>query len=150
MTTTAFRTRVEAILAKYEESTLADRWDEALAFGSGAEAQSFWIRDSEDVINLVWLNDDGIRDITLVTSDGETMFNFVPLTQISAFEVRERENIAAQFPLGVGGHFLIHVIVPGPHGQLYWVAHDEDTAKQLREFFKTVIAAYSQAIQSTE
>ena len=145
LTNADFLLVVEDILAKQQDTTLQNRWQDAISFGRGAEAQSFWARDSEDVVNIVWLNEDGLRDITLMPSSGQTIFNFVPLKSIVTFEVREREDIAAQVPLGVGGFLLIRAILPTRSGQLYWVADDEDQAARLKAFLRDVMEAYARS-----
>ena len=117
---------LKPILSKYSETTLAARWREATSFGAGSDFLAFWVRDSGYVVNIVWLNSDGIRDITLLMyaeeaqtdNEGangevpehahynESMFNFLPLSNIIAFEVREGPNVAHQFGLGVNGKKL--------------------------------------------
>jgi hypothetical protein len=119
-----FEQATKSILAKYKDAALAARWQEAVAFGEGMKAHSYWIRDSEDVLNIVWLNSDGIRDITWHSPSRESMFNFVPLKSILTFEVREREDVAAQL-LHVTGNFLVHVIIRGTRGDIWWVAENE-------------------------
>jgi hypothetical protein len=135
-----FEQEVKAILAKYKDEVLAERWQEAIAFGEGMKARSYWIRDSEDVVNIVWLNSDGIRDITWDSPTGESMFNFLPLKNILTFEVHEKENIA-QF-LQVAGNFLIHVVVTGRRGDLWWVAENEESKQRLHAFFASVLGSY--------
>ena len=141
--TTSFRSTVETLLGRYEESALIDRWDEAISFGARSEANAFWIRESEDVVNIVWLNRDGIRDITFLPPNKESMFNFVPLANITTFEIREEENVAGKFPLGVSGNLLVQLILPSSRGELYWVAHNTDEITGLRAFFKVVLEAFS-------
>jgi hypothetical protein len=160
-----FRLVTQRILSKYDGTPLLSRWQEAISFGAGVEATDYWIRDSEHVVNIVWLNPDGIRDITMVqyvvsTEDEdedplngdvedeeeeekdegketvepetddysdelgyETMFNFIPLRNISSFEMREGESIAFRMGLGVSGNKLVHVIPSvgvGSVGHLLW------------------------------
>ncbi len=153
---------IEPILSKYSETTLAARWREATSFGAGSDFLAFWVRDSGYVVNIVWLNSDGIRDITLLMyaeeaqtdNEGangevpehahynESMFNFLPLSNIIAFEVREGPNVAHQFGLGVNGKKLVHVIANAPRGQLYWVAETEEESNNLDSFFNQVLSTY--------
>ena len=153
---------IEPILSKYSETTLAARWREATSFGAGSDSLAFWVRDSGYVVNIVWLNSDGIRDITLLMyaeeaqtdNEGangevpehpyynESMFNFLPLNNIIAFEVREGPNVAHQFGLGVNGKKLVHVIANAPRGQLYWVAETEEESNNLDSFFNQVLSTY--------
>ena len=143
MARSKFYQTVTKILSKYENTTLPNRWDEAISFGQGVKADSFWIRDSEDVVNIVWLNSDGIRDITRVP-DGESMFNFVLLDRIATFEVRERENIGAAFPFSVAGHLLVRLILNSSAGHLYWVANTKNEAKKLKQFLAAVLSSYAE------
>lgn len=133
------------ILAKYKDIALVARWREAIAFGEGIKADSYWIRDSEDVVNIVWLNSDGIRDITWHSPSGESMFNFVPLKNVLTFELHERENIVEEL-LNVSGNLLIHVIVTGRRGDLWWVAENKESEQRLRTFFASVLERYIKAI----
>ena len=147
-----FQRIVEPVLDRYRDTPLLARWQEATAFGAGAD-------------DIVWLNSDGIRDITFVhftiyetveaddadESEGEprthdhqeVMFNFVPLGSIATFEVREGEDVAIQFRLGVRGHLLVHVVLhSAPIGNIYWVADSQAEAESLRSFTAAVLSAY--------
>ena len=61
-----FRLVAQGLLNKYDGTALLARWQEAISFGVGIEAADYWIRDSGGIVNIVWLNSDGIRDITMV------------------------------------------------------------------------------------
>lgn len=61
-----FRLVAQGLLSKYDGTPLLSRWQEAISFGAGLEATDYWIRDSGNIVNIVWLNSDGIRDITMV------------------------------------------------------------------------------------
>jgi hypothetical protein len=142
----SFEQVVKSILAKYKDKPLVSRWQEAIAFGKGEKAESYWIRDSEDVVNIVWLNPDGIRDITWHPPSNESMFNFVPLKSIITFEVREKENIGPQL-LHVTGNFLVHVVVGTRPGDLWWVAQNEESKQQLHAFLTSVMNRYTKAVR---
>lgn len=143
----SFEQATKPKLAKYRDTTLVMRWQEAIAFGEGIKAHSYWIRDSEDVVNIVWLNSDGIRDIVLHTPSNESMFNFVPLKSIVTIEVRDKENIAEQL-LNVTGDYVIHVIVTGIRagGDIWWVAENDESKQKLSSFLTSVFESYSKAI----
>lgn len=160
MNDSEFQRIVEPLLGKYGETTLLARWQEATAFGAGADATTFWIRDSSDLVNIVWLNSDGIRDITLLhytiydeaddpegerraQEHEEAMFNFVPLGSIATFEVRQGADVASQFRLGVRGHLLVHVVLnSAPTANIYWVADTQSEAESLQSFLSAVLSAY--------
>lgn len=141
-----FEQATKLILAKYQSTELVMRWREAIAFGEGIEAQSYWIRDSKDVVNIVWLNSDGIRDITLLMLPRESMFNFVPLKNIATIEVRETEGVAKQ-TLGIEGNYAVHVVVTGTRGDIWWVAENEECKQQLNSFLSSLLESYSKAIR---
>lgn len=142
MPSMTFAKRVKSLLQEYDDTTLQNRWEEATSFGVAGHADAFWIRNSKDLVNIVWLNEDGIRDITLLTESSETMFNFLLLKNIVAFEIREREHVTKILGLGVEGHLVIHVVVPSRGGQIYWVANTQKDARALQVFLKTVMQEY--------
>ncbi len=167
-----FRSVVQDLLKKYDRTPLLARWREAISFGAGMEETAYWIRDSGNVTNIVWLNPDGIRDITLVRysvpaeelsdkgkgseedsqidtenpDSTESMFNFIPLRNISSVEVREAPNVAFQMGLGVSGDKLVHVIPnsggSSNTGDLYWVASSQSENQELEHFLNSVLSAY--------
>jgi hypothetical protein len=139
-----FKQLAMQVINKYVSTSLPKRWQEALAFGKKEKADSYWIRDSEDVVNIVWLNSDGIRDITWHPSSAESMFNFVPLKSIVSFEVRERANAGKS--LNVTGDFIIRVIQGGEHGDLWWVAENEESKQRLHAFLASVLKSYAKAM----
>lgn len=142
MSSAAFKRKVKTILQAYEGTALQKRWAEAISFGAADQAKAFWIRDSEDVVNIVWLNDDGIRDITLLPKSGETMFNLLLLKNITTFEIREGEQIPTELRLGVKGHLVVHVVVSASYGQIYWVANTKKEVRELDVFLKAVMHEY--------
>ena len=146
--TGAFDRSVAALLSKYQDSTLAKRWKEAISFGRGVQADAFWFRESEDVVNIVWLNADGIRDITLTPSNGNTIFNFLPLKHIVTFEVREAPDVASRYPLGVIGHLIVHLVPSSVQGHLFWVASTDQEEEELYSFLMAVATAYAKATNS--
>lgn len=143
MSSTAFETRAKALLQVYKGTALQERWAEATSFGAAKQAKAFWIRDSEDVVNIVWLNEDGIRDITWLPDTNESMFNFLRLKNIATFEIRESEGVTSSLRLGVEGHLVVHVVVPAQHGQIYWVANTENEVRELQTFLKAVLGEYA-------
>jgi hypothetical protein len=142
----SFEQATKLTLAKYKGTPLVMRWEEAIAFGEGIKAHSYWIRDSKDLVNIVWLNSDGIRDITLDTLSSESMFNFVPLKSIRTIEVRHKENIAKQL-LKVEGSYVIHVIITGTSGDIWWVAENDESQLRLESFLTTVFESYSKTVR---
>jgi|GEM_PF-5373654 len=143
----SFARIAQDLLSRHQATSLYDRWKEAISFGEGAKATHFYVHEATDVVNIIWLNGDGIRDITFLPKNEEepepaqAMFNFVPLTSIVTLEVREAPNIA-QLLIGVDGDIIVQVIVPSsPIGQLYWVALGQQETAELKRFLTAVLSA---------
>lgn len=162
-----FQTAMASLLVKYAGTPLEARWSDATSFGAGATADAYFIRDWPDAVNVVWINEDGIRDITLVPAapieDGEapeldrgsaegdeeleapeSMFNFLRLDEIVGFELREGPSVALSYGPFVEGDLMIEVYPSSaPRGQLWWVAADDEQAAALRAFLAVVLSAYA-------
>jgi len=141
-----FEEVAEAILVKYETTPLRKRWEEAISFGTGASAIAYWVRDSEDVVNIVWLSPSGIRDITWFPTLNQSTFNFLPLRSIAALEVREGPDIAKRFGFPVKGNLLIRVFCVANSGHLVWASDTEQQQRDLRAFVHQVFTAYVTAV----
>lgn len=147
-----FDLAVKSLLEKYPGSPLSDRWEDAISFGAKAEAKDFFIHDAIDAVNIVWLNDDGIRDLVWIPpraddesprTPQESMFNFAPLRNIASFEVHEGAGITQSIGPGVQGDFMVQVFVlNSPRGQLYWIAATAEEVDNLRRFLSTVLSEY--------
>ena len=146
MSNKEFKEVVEAILIKYETTSLRKRWEEAISFGTGASAIAYWVRDSEDVVNIVWLSPSGIRDITWFPQVNQSVFNFLPLRSIAAFEVREGPEIAKRFGYPVKGNLLIRVFCVENRGNLAWVSDTKQQERNLRAFTHHAFTAYVTAV----
>jgi len=142
----SFESKVPEIIDRINNGAFRSRWEEAISFGLGLEADAYWFRESEEVVNIVWLNADGIRDITFIPEGGETMFNFVPIKNIRTIEVREGDGVTDAFRLGVSGTFLVHLIITSQSGNLYWIAESGENTDRLREFVIKVLGSYADAI----
>lgn len=142
----SFSTVVEGLLEKYKSTGLPSRWEEATAFGAGAQAKAFFIRENREVINIIWLNKDGIRDITAtLESPEESMFNFITLRNIVTFESRASPHVTTLLGIGVSGDFVVHVIPTSRAGHIYWIAGNQREANRLRAFMKVVMDDYVKA-----
>lgn len=146
----AFANQIQELLSKYANTPLVERWKDATSFGAGEHADAYFIRDAPDSVNVIWLNTDGIRDITWFPEEGtetvelpESMFNFIPLSNVVSFEVHEAQNAARTMGVSVAGDFLVQVfLASSPRGQLYWIAHTPEEVFSLRSFLSTVLTAY--------
>jgi len=142
-----FEKVVEVILTKYAETPLRKRWEEAISFGTGAGALAHWIRDSEDVVNIVWLSPTSIRDVTWVPTLNQAIFNFLPLRNITSIEVREGADIGKLFKYGVKGNLMVRMLCIRDTGDLAWIADGELQARELKVFLSKVLEAHSKAIR---
>jgi hypothetical protein len=145
-----FQLVVQALLSKYDGTPLQPRWQEAISFGSGLAASDYWVRDSDNAVNIVWLNADGLRDVGMIRNPArgeaspawETSFAFVSLKRIASVEVREGENIALRAAFPASGNKMALVTLTASQGHLYWVANIEEEAEKLSSFVSSVLAAY--------
>ncbi len=93
------------------------------------------------MVNIVWLNSDGIRDITYLPSLNESVFNFVKVKNIVTFETREGVTVS-EFGPHVEGEFAVLGILASERGQLYWVAHTAKEERDLRAFVSEVLDSH--------
>lgn len=141
-----FKGLADAVLEKHKDTSLRERWEDAISFGEGAKASAFWIRDSEDIINIVWLCSDGIRDITWFSGSNSSIFNFLPLQSIGAVEIREGNDIARGFGYPVNGDFIVRLF-PESMGRVAWAAETEEQKRDLRVFLSNVFTLIQNASQ---
>lgn len=145
-----FQIAVQSLLNKYDGTTLQLRWQEAISFGSGSTISDYWIRDSDNAVNIVWLNSDGIRDVGMIdyvpresaSLVQESTFTFTPLKRIASVEIRGGENIAWRTGFPASGNKMALVTLMASQGHLYWVAKTENEAQRLSEFVASVLSAY--------
>ena len=138
-----FEGLASAVLTKHKDTPLRERWEDATSFGGRVKVLAFWIRDSEDVVNIVWLCPDGIRDITWYPTSNESTFNFLPLSSIMTVEVREGDGVAKVLGYNVNGDFVVRVFHTAIREvTLVWVAETEEQKRDLRAFLPSVLTAY--------
>ena len=141
MPTASFLEIAERLIGKYNDVRLLSRWKEAISFATRSTVLSYWIRDTHDVVNIVWLTTDGIRDVAWFLGDFPPSFNFLKLNSLTGFEVRQGENIARAFGYDVDGIYIVRVFTTSSEGQVVWVASSEDEIKRLQDFLKAVANA---------
>lgn len=137
-----FKSTVEAILAKHNIASLYKAWEQAISLEPKANIIAYWIRDSDDVINIVWLTPLGIYDISQFTEPEQSAFNYVPLQSILSFEVRRLKNVAHYFGHTAKGDMLITAYCQTNSPNLLWVADTQKQTKELESFFLHVFASY--------
>lgn len=121
-----FRELVEEILNRYRQTSLIERWREAIQLEPDPKPIAYWIRESEDLVNIVWLMRHDVRDITWYPTKGMSTFNILRYPAIAGFEVREASKVAESFGLGIVGNYLVHVHSYAERGGLFWVASNEE------------------------
>lgn len=140
-----FKQIVDTVLSKYEATPLRKRWEEATSFGAADKATAFWIRDSEDVVNIVWLSHSSIRDIVWFPSSNQVAFSFLPLRNVKSIEVREAPDLSSRLGFPVKGDLVIRLFCTNPLGNLAWVANTEEQTNDLLAFAQQVFTAYTVA-----
>jgi hypothetical protein len=137
-----FKSTVEAILAKRNIAALDKMWKQAISFEPEVSIIAYWIRDSDDVINIVWLTPLDIRDVSWFPDPDQSVFNYVPLRSILSFEVRRMENVVHYFGYTIKGNMLITAYCQANSPNLLWAADTEKQTKELESFFLHVFASY--------
>lgn len=130
---TNFRDVVKPILNRYALTSLVARWEEATAYG--LKPLAFWIRESNDLVNIVWMNKSGVWDITWFPQSKLSTFNFSRLSTITGFDIRAGEDVAKQTSLVVAGTYAVEVFASsGRGGGFLWVANGAKEEAELGEF----------------
>lgn len=133
-----FQSRVETLLSRLNITALTERWQDALGDARIPEPLAYWIRESADIVNIVWLSDDALRDITWLTEQKISLLNILPLVSIGAVEVREQEGAAQLMGVPVVGNLIIRIFTGLDEGNLIWVANSAPEKEGLRQFFHHV------------
>ena len=128
---------VEPVLSRYSKTSLVKRWEEAVSYVE-TEPIAFWIRESGEIVNIVWLTRYDIRDITLFKETGTSTFNLTLLSAIIGVEVREGDDAARHRGLNVSGDYLVDIHTSFQGAGLIWVASDEKEVAGLRKFVDQV------------
>jgi len=142
LTPQVFSDVAQKVLAEHTGTPLAARWEEATSFGSGSEAAAFWIRATDDVVNIVWACPEGLKDITFFPLLGHSTFNFVPYRSIASIETRVAENIARILGYDVTGDFIVRILTNPFDARLVWIAESADAVEDLRSFLRAVLNLY--------
>jgi len=133
---------VRALLARHQETSLARRWEDAEAVDPKPQPQAFWIRESADLINVVWLGPRGLIDITWFPANDTSTLYFQPMSAVMGIEMREGPEAGPGFGAGFSGNIAVRVFTSSDKGGLLWIAAPEaDNADALREFVRQVSLA---------
>lgn len=131
---TNFRETVQKVLERYRNTTLRSRWEEAALSEPDVEPLAFWIRDSKDLVNIVWLTRREVRDITWYPEDNMSTFNLLRYSAVSGLQVREGENAAGTLGFKITGNYVVHVHSYSQRGDLFWVANTSEEVAELCTF----------------
>jgi len=135
-----FKELVESIISRHPDAYLAERWEEATSFDPNPTPLAFWTRESVDLINIVWLTDHDIRDITWLPARGLSTFHVFRLPMIISIEIRRARGAANSLGFPVVGDFVTLVHSASQRGGLVWAATDDDeSVSRLRGFVGRVI-----------
>ena len=134
----SFRQAVQQILKRRRNTMLPARWDDARSVDPDPMPQAWWIRETDDLVNIVWLTRQGVLDVTWLPGSGTGIFNYVPLSSIENLELRQAPNLADQMGLAVSGDLVVKLSGAGPG--LVWVASsDPANVDELRAFMTAVL-----------
>ena len=136
-----FEQIVAGILNRHPNSPLAERWGEARASDPSPVPIAFWIRESEDLVNVVWLTQQDIRDITWLPGYDLSTFHLLRLSAITSLETRQAPEAAQSLGYAsVSGDYLTYVHTPSERGGLVWIASkDAENIARLRNFVSEVV-----------
>jgi hypothetical protein len=125
---------VQAIISRHPKTSLADRWADARFVDPRPSPDASWVRESDDLVNIVWLVHGGIIDITWFPASQTGTFNYMPLANIADIEVRQGPNLGEQMGLSISGDLVVRVRGSVEGGGVVWIASDRRNATQLRRF----------------
>lgn len=131
---TSFREFIGTILKRYSDTSLPMRWKEATMLDPNPKPLAYWVRESDDLLNIVWLTDSDVRDITWFPDDESSSLNIIRYSAIAGFQVRESTDAGTAHGLNVSGDYLVSVYSTAEYGNLYWVASNRKEENKLREF----------------
>jgi len=129
-----FRDVAEQILNRYQQTSFINRWNEAIATDQDSKPLAFWTRESDDIVNIVWLTRNHIKDITWFPKRGMSTFNFLQVSDIQGIEVREKTDIAVEFGLGITGSYVVDVHASSQRAGVVWVASNKREIDELSQF----------------
>lgn len=142
-TETSFKEIVKTILARYNQTPLVSRWEEATSSEPDHKPIAFWIRDSDDLVNIVWLVHQDIKDITWFPNEQKSTFQLTKSSCIAGFEVHEQKEVAKLYGFKVAGDYLIHLHSIATRGDLWWVASNPKETEELKKFLNQLVQLLS-------
>lgn len=137
----SLKAELDELRTKYRGTLLIDRLDDASSMSAIENASASWIRDSEEVVNAVWLEGGRLFDVTWVPTAEQSMVNILPLSQVLGFELREASGLVSAMLPGMTGNVLARVWAQSTGATLLWAASSPEEIISLRGFVKAVVAA---------
>ena len=139
-----FRELIDQLVARHADTTLGERWEDAQRVDPELKPRAFWIRETTDLINAVWLIHDGVFDITWFPTRMMSTMSFLSLSDIVGIEIKQAPGTAAATGVPVEGDLAVTVTATAQRAGLYWVA-DASSSDALRAFTAEVLDAYRTA-----
>lgn len=137
-----FRDIVEAVLVKRNIASLQKIWETAFSRVAEVPVIAYWIRDSDDVINIVWLTAVEVCDVFWFPDPDQSAFNYIPLRNILSFEVRRTKNVAQYHGYKVKGDVLITAYCKPNSPNLFWAANTQKQIKDLEDFSRHLFTIF--------
>ncbi len=135
-----FAATVQAIISRHPDALLAHQWEEAQAVDPNPAPDTSWIRETDDLINVVWLTQHGVIDITWLPLTQTGTFSYVCFSSIVGVEVHEGPNVLRGMGLTVSGETVATVHTSSHRAGLVWAASDDAAnTSELRDLTVQVI-----------
>jgi hypothetical protein len=129
-----FRSLVEGVIRAHPDTSIAARWQDA-SLPKSATPIAHWVRDTTDLVNIVWLFEGTIFDVTWFPDREMSTLSVLPRQSIIGVEIRQVTGVGARFGLPVSGNLAVTVQAPTERASLLWIASDEPSNEQaLRAF----------------
>ena len=129
-----FKELVGIMLDRYRDTSIPKRLKEATMLNPNLESSAFWVRETDDLVNIVWLTDKDIRDIAWFPKDKSSSLDVVLYSAVTAYQIREAPNVGMSHGLNVSGNYIVTIHTTGKSGILYWVASSRKEEDELCNF----------------
>lgn len=141
----SLRAGIDKLRTKYAGTSFVARLDQADTLDTVDAASAFYMRDTDEATNVVWLAGGIIYDATWFPASALSTLIVLPVGEVIAFEAREAPDVVRQLFESVGGDVLIRAFAGNSGATLYWAASFGAEAETLRQFFEEVLRAYASA-----
>ncbi len=142
MPSEALRVHIDELKEKYATTPFLARLEEADQLAVIETASAYFVRDTDEVANAVWITGGVIYDATWLPGSDQATLHILAVGQVTGLEIRGRPDVVRELYGSVGGDLLIRVMSPASESTLYWGADSGEEAESLRAFFIEVSRAY--------